>query len=166
MNLNKAVIIGRLTRDPEVRALPSGQSLASFSLATNRTWTDQTGNKQEAVEFHNIVTFGKLADICARYLSKGRLVMIEGRLQTRSWQDQQSGIKRYRTEIVAENMQMGPRPGGDSLGENPAAPQPARADDNIPVIDAEEPMAKETVAAPTNEPAVSNEGVNVKDIPF
>ena len=95
MNLNKAIIVGRLTRDPEVRALPSGQSVASFGMATNRVWNNPNGEKQEFVEFHNIVTFGKLADICSRYLNKGRLVLIEGRIQTRSWQDQ-DGNKRYR----------------------------------------------------------------------
>ena len=88
MNYNKAVIVGNLTRDPETRTIPSGQPVASFAIATNRIWNDKEGNRQEATEFHNVVAFGKLADICSRYLNKGRLVLIEGRIQTRSWQDQ------------------------------------------------------------------------------
>jgi len=109
MNLNKAFLIGRLTRDPESRTLPSGQSISNFGIATNRVWTNPENNeKQEQTEFHNIVAFGKLADICNQYLKKGGLVMVEGRIQTRSWQDQNGGTK-YRTEIVAERLQMGPK---------------------------------------------------------
>ena len=108
MNLNKAFILGNLTRDPEMRQTPTGQNVATFGIATNRMWTDNTGNKQTQVEFHNVVVWGRLAEIASQYLSKGRLVFIEGRITTRSWQDQQ-GQKKYRTEIVAENMQLGPR---------------------------------------------------------
>ena len=108
MNLNKAFIIGNLTRDPEMRALPSGQSVVNFGVATNRRWTDPQGARQEHVEFHNIVAFGKLAELCSQYLAKGRVAMIEGRLQTRSWQAQ-DGTKKSRTEIVADNIQFGPR---------------------------------------------------------
>ena len=111
MNLNKAFVLGRLTNDPETRALPSGQPVANFSIATNRVWTDQGGSKQEAAEFHNIVVFGKLADVASRYLTKGALVLIEGRIQTRSWEDQ-SGTRKYRTEIIAEGLQLGPRAAG------------------------------------------------------
>lgn len=109
MNLNKIILIGRLTRDPESRAMPSGQTVSAFGLATNRVWKNpETNEKKEQTEFHNIVAFGRLADICNQYLSKGSLVMIEGRIQTRSWQDQ-NGDTKYRTEIIAEGMQMGPR---------------------------------------------------------
>lgn len=108
MNLNKAFILGNLTRDPELRQTPTGQSVATLGIATNRLWTDKEGNKQTQVEFHNVVLWGRLAEIASQYLSKGRLVFIEGRITTRSWQDQQ-GQKKYRTEIVAENMQLGPR---------------------------------------------------------
>lgn len=108
MNLNKAFIIGNLTRDPEIRAIPSGQSVVNFGVATNRRWTDPQGQKQEHTEFHNVVAFGKLAELCNQYLAKGRIAMIEGRLQTRSWQAQ-DGTKRTRTEIVADNIQFGPR---------------------------------------------------------
>ncbi|MBV9349819.1 MAG: single-stranded DNA-binding protein [Patescibacteria group bacterium] len=112
MYLNKAFLYGNLTRDPEVRALPSGQQVASFSLATNRTYKGKDGEKQESVEFHNIVAFGRQADVIAQYLKKGRPVFIEGRIQTRSWEDKASGDKKYRTEIVVENFQFGPNGGG------------------------------------------------------
>ncbi len=164
MNLNKAIIAGRLTRDPETRTLPSGQPVCSFSLATNRFWTSQDGNKQEETEYHNIVVFGKLADICSKYLTKGQLTIIEGRIQNRSWDDK-DGNKRYRTEIVADNMQMGPRPGGQSQeGPGKAAPQETPlSQEEIPVIDAEEPIKEEPAQAET---ASDKEGVDVKNIPF
>ena len=108
MNLNKAILIGRLTRDPESKALPSGQSVVSFGLATDRIFYDKAGQKQQKTEFHNIVIFGKLAEIASQYLTKGSLVYLEGRIQTRTWKDA-SGAQRTRTEIVAERMQMGPR---------------------------------------------------------
>ncbi|MDI6602700.1 MAG: single-stranded DNA-binding protein [Patescibacteria group bacterium] len=111
MNLNKVILIGRLTRDPEIRSLPSGQPICSFGLATNRVFVDKSGQKQEQTEFHNIVLFGKLAEIASQYLKRGSLAMIEGRIRTRNWQDQ-SGNQRSRTEIVAERMQLGPRAAG------------------------------------------------------
>ena len=124
MYLNKVFLYGNLTRDPEVRALPSGQQVASFALATNRTYTDKNGAKQEQVEFHNIVAFGRTADVIAQYLKKGRPVFIEGRIQTRSWDDTTSGEKKYRTEIVVDNFQFGPSapggPGAPGAGEKPA----------------------------------------------
>jgi len=124
MNLNKAMIIGNLTRDPELRTTPGGQSVCSFGVATNQVWTDQQGQRQERAEFHNVVTWGKLAEICSQYLSKGRKVYIEGRLQTRDWEGQ-DGIKRYRTEIIGENMIMLDRSGGKS-NDGPEIP----SDDN------------------------------------
>src|SRR3989344_7903686 len=108
MNLNKVILIGRLTRDPDVRALPSGQQVTSFGLATDRFYTDKTGQKQKQTEFHNITLFGKLAQTASQYLNKGSLTMIEGRLRTSSWQDS-SGNKKYRTEIIAEGLQLGPK---------------------------------------------------------
>ena len=128
MSLNKALIIGNLTRDPEVRATPSGQQVATFSVATNRAWTNsQTGQKQESSEFHNVVAWGKLAEIASKYLAKGRRVYVEGRIQTRDWTGQ-DGVKRYRTEIVVENFIMLDRaPSGSS--EGPFTPtQPAASD--------------------------------------
>ena len=110
MNLNKALLIGNLTRDPEMRSLPNGQSVASFGVATNSYFT-KDGKREERAEFHNVVAFGRLAEIASQYLSRGKMVFVEGRIQTRSWEDK-DGNKKSRTEIVAERMQLGPRPGG------------------------------------------------------
>src|SRR6185312_14736379 len=100
MYLNKALVIGNLTRDPEIKALPSGIQVASFSVATNRVWKDKEGRKQESADYHNVVVFGRQAEIVGQYLKKGASVLVEGRMQTRSW-DGKDGEKRYRTEIVA-----------------------------------------------------------------
>lgn len=105
MSLNRVELIGNLTRDPEVKQIPGGQVVATFGVATNFNWTDSSGQKQSKVEFHNIVAWRKLAEICGKYLKKGSKVFIEGRLQTRDWQAE-DGTKRYRTEIVADNMIM------------------------------------------------------------
>lgn len=112
MYLNKAIIIGNLTRDPELKSLPSGSKVATFGVATNRVWKDKDGQKQESVDFHNIVVFGRQAETTAQYLKKGSSALIEGRIQTRSWDDKESGQKKYRTEIVADRVQFGPRSGG------------------------------------------------------
>ena len=111
MSLNKVQLIGNLTRDPELRQIPGGSTVATFSIATNFTWTDQSGQKQEKTEFHNIVAWRKLAEICGQYLKKGGKVYIEGRLQTRDWEGE-DGVKRYKTEIIADNMIMLDRKGG------------------------------------------------------
>mgnify|MGYP001603550595 CR=1 FL=1 len=110
MYLNKVIIIGNLTRDPEIKALPSGVTLATIGVATNRVWKDKNGAKQEDTQFHNVVVFGVQADNVGRYLKKGQAVMVEGRLQTRSW-DAQDGQKKYRTEIIADRVQFGPKSG-------------------------------------------------------
>ena len=154
MDLNKAMIIGNLTRDPEVRTTPSGQSVANFGLATNRYWTDQAGTKQSAVEYHHIVAWGKLADICAQYLNKGKKVYIEGRLQTRDWEGQ-DGVKRNRTEIVAENLIM--LSGGSGFGggaNRPGAPTNQNTSDEPTIEPLEGPEEN------------SNEEVKVEDLPF
>ena len=109
MYFNKAILIGNLTRDPEVKALPSGVKVTSFSIATNRVWKDKNGVKQENTEYHNIVTFGRQAEVIGQYLKKGASILVEGRIQTRSWDDA-AGVKKYRTEIVLENFQFGPKP--------------------------------------------------------
>jgi single-strand DNA-binding protein len=149
MNLNKVLLIGRLTADPQLRSTPGGQQVANFSLATNRVWNDKNGQKQEATEFHNVVVWGRQAEVASRFLVKGSLAYVEGRLQTRSWNDQQ-GQKRKTTEVVAERIQLGPRPGGAGAMPNrppqgggametmDAAPQ-----GEIPVIDVEEEMKSE-----------------------
>lgn len=116
MDLNKAMIIGRVTKTPELRSTPSGQSVTTFNAATNRYYTDASGQKQEKAEFHTIVAWGKLAEICSQYITKGRRVYVEGRIQTRDWVGQ-DGLRRYTTEIVAENMILLDSPGGTSSSE-------------------------------------------------
>lgn len=124
MYLNKAFIIGNLTRDPELKAMPSGTKVCTFGMATNRNFKDKDGNRQEAAEFHNIVVFGRTAELAAQYLKKGSQALVEGRLQTRNWEDKQTGVKKYRTEIVAETVQFGNRPGagGSSAGTTGKVP--------------------------------------------
>lgn len=114
MYLNKVFVLGNLTRDPELRSLPSGTHVATFSIATNRVWKDKDGVKQEGVEFHNIVVFGRQAETTAQYLKKGSTVLVEGRMQTRSWESE--GVKKYRTEIVADRVQFGPRGSNSTTG--------------------------------------------------
>lgn len=118
MYLNKAILIGNLTRDPELRSLPSGIKVCSFSLATNRVWKDKSGTRQESADYHNVVVFGRQAETVAQYMKKGSSILVEGRMQTRSWEDKTSGEKKYRTEIIADRTQFGPRggatPGGAS----------------------------------------------------
>lgn len=122
MNLNKVYLIGRLTADPVLKVTPGNQQVTSFSIATNRVWKDKNGQKQDSTEFHNIVAWGKQAEIISKFMTKGSLLMVEGRLQTRSWDDKQ-GQKRKTTEIVAESVQFGPRSGGAAGGGVPAMPK-------------------------------------------
>ncbi len=112
MYINKVMLFGNLTRDPELRALPSGMNVVNFSVATNRTYKDRDGKKQEQTDFHNVVVFGRQADTVNQYLKKGSSVYVEGRLQTRSWDDKSSGEKKYRTEVIADRVQFGPRSSG------------------------------------------------------
>jgi single-strand DNA-binding protein len=180
MNLNKAFVLGNVTRDPEVRALPSGQQVTSFSIATNRFYTSGAGEKKQEVEFHNVVCFGKLADISSRYLTKGSLVLIEGRIKTRNWVNQ-AGVKQYRTEIIAETMQLGPRGAGaapagagNSNYSRPAAqtPEPEMAkQEDIPIIEENyTPPSNDTLSAEEQKPVSFEDGaadeIDVKDIPF
>ena len=137
--LNKAILIGNLGRDPEVRYTPSGVAVANFSIATSETWTNKDGEKETRTEWHRIVAFGRLGEICGEYLSKGRQIYIEGRIQTRDWEDRE-GIKRYTTEIVANQMLMlGTRDQAESArsGDAPSpdfsgTQDPAQDDDDIP----------------------------------
>jgi len=141
-SLNKAMLIGNLTRDPELRKTTSGQSVCSFSIATNRVYTDASGQKKENADYHNIVAWGRLAEICAQYLIKGKKVYIDGRIQTRDWEGQ-DGVKRYRTEIIADNMIMLDTKGsGTSSSNTPPAttddysqPEASRVADEIQVED-------------------------------
>lgn len=165
MNLNKVFLIGRMASDPEFRTTPGGQEVATLRIATNRVWNDRTsGQKNEATEFHSVVTWGRLAQIANQFLTKGSLVMIEGRLQTRSWEGQ-DGIKRYRTEIVAEGLQLGPRKQGPSSAkasegkegkEDLSSVVPAK--EEIPVVNEEE--------TPSTGEEVEEKEVELKDVPF
>jgi single-strand DNA-binding protein len=116
MYLNKAIVIGNLTRDPELRSLPSGIKVCTFSLATNRVWKDKNGARQESADYHNVVVFGRQAETVAQYMKKGSSILVEGRMQTRSWDDKTSGEKKYRTEIVADRTQFGPKGGSTPSG--------------------------------------------------
>ena len=129
MYINKAMLFGNLTRDPELRALPSGMNVVNFSIATNRTFKDRDGKKQEQTDFHNVVVFGRQADIVNQYLKKGSSVFVEGRMQTRSWE--KDGEKKYRTEVIADRVQFGPkgsgsgaRSSGGSTGGDDQTPPP------------------------------------------
>ena len=124
MNLNKAILYGNLTRDPEIKTLPGGSTVANFSVATNRVWKDKNGEKKQDVEFHNIVAFGRTAELVNQYMKKGHGIFVEGRIQTRSWE--KDGRKNYRTEIIAETVQFGPR-GGTGSGDFGQSNQPAAA---------------------------------------
>ncbi|MBI3638265.1 single-stranded DNA-binding protein [Candidatus Wolfebacteria bacterium] len=155
MNLNKVFIIGNLTRDPELRTLPSGAAVASFGVATNRVWKNQQGQRQEEVQFHNIVVFGRQAETTNQYLTKGSSVLIEGRINTRSWEGK-DGVKNYRTEIIAERVQFGPRSGSRAGGEGSMGSGSGRAasmnknirQEDLPQID------------------INEEEINADDLPF
>lgn len=121
MYLNKVYLIGNLTQDPEFKALPSGSSVASFGLATNRTWTDKQGQRQETTEYHNVVAYGKQAETISQYLRKGSLLFVEGRLQNRSW-EAQDGQKKYKTEIIVDTFQFGPKGSGTTTNTNTTRP--------------------------------------------
>ncbi|MFH1286240.1 MAG: single-stranded DNA-binding protein [Candidatus Magasanikbacteria bacterium] len=147
MDLNRATVLGRLTRDPEVRTTPSGKTVANIGVATGRVWTDQAGAKQEKTEFHNCVLWGKIGEIAGQYLSKGRKVYVEGRLETRDWTGK-DGVKRYRTEIIVDNLIMldGPRGGGQGSANAGMPPMPSEN------------------SSPSSEP--EEEEIKVEDIPF
>lgn len=150
MYLNKAILIGNLTRDPELRSLPSGIKVCTFSLATNRVWKDKNGAKQESTDYHNVVVFGRQAETVAQYMKKGSSILVEGRMQTRSWEDKNSGEKKYRTEIVADRTQFGPK--GNSGGEGTTS-----AGSKAPASQGSEEV--DTIEYP-------EEDINPEDIPF
>ena len=153
MYINKAIVVGNLTRDPELKSLPSGQKVCSFSVATNRTWKDAQGARQEAADYHNVVCFGRQAETVAQWMKKGSQVYVEGRMTTRSWDDKDTGKKMYRTEIIAENIQFGSKNSGGGA-TTPQSPQASKEtqekvqlDDNLGTID-------------------YGESINPEDIPF
>jgi len=151
MFLNKAILIGNITRDPELRSLPSGIKVCSFSMATNRVWKDKNGARQESADYHNVVVFGRQAETVSQYMKKGSSILVEGRMQTRSWDDKTSGEKKYRTEIIADRTQFGPKggTGGVTGGATGGAPKQAGGKN-------EEPEAIE----------YPEEDINPEDIPF
>lgn len=155
MYLNKVFIIGNLTRDPELKALPSGTKVCSFGVATNRVYKDKDGNRQDSTEFHNVSTFGRTAELVAQYMKKGSQVYLEGRLQTRSWEA--NGEKKYRTEIIADTVQFGNRPGGAGSGSASSATgntgSTAKEGDSAP-------------DAPADKIDYPTEEINPDDIPF
>ena len=157
MNLNKVQLIGRLTRDPEIRTTPSGQTVATLSIATNRTWKDKSGQKQEKSEFHNIVMWGRTAEIAGQYLSKGQEAYFEGRMETRSYTGK-DGVERRTTEVVVENMQMGSRPQGGGNYSKPAATFGTQSQAAKP-----EPVAEEI---PTINLDEEQDEVKIEDVPF
>ncbi len=152
MYLNKVTLYGNLTRDPELKALPGGQQVASFGLATNRSFKNKEGQQQEQSEFHNIVAFGRTAEVMGQYLKKGRPAYIEGRIQTRSWD--KDGVKQYRTEIVVDTFQFGPQAAGERSGGGAPSAAPARSNEQ------EAPaFGGEAIQYPDEE-------INPEDIPF
>lgn len=153
MYLNKVFLYGNLTRDPELKALPSGGQVANFGLATNRVYKDKSGQKQEATEFHNIVAFGRTAEVIAQYVKKGRPIFIEGRIQTRSWEGKEDGKKQYRTEIIAENFQFG----ADAKGSaSPASGLPKGSNG----------QSSDGLGDSSGEIKYPDEEINPEDIPF
>lgn len=158
-DFNQAIIMGNLTRDPELRQTPSGQSVASFAVATNRSWQDPSGEKHDAVEYHDVVAWGKLGELVSNYLSKGRKVLVVGRLQTRSW-DGQDGTKRSKTEIVAQDINFVDRQGGGDVDYSEASQEPA----STPA----KPAAK-AAAKKGDDVVIEDLGdgeINLDDIPF
>ncbi|MDP1845930.1 MAG: single-stranded DNA-binding protein [Candidatus Moranbacteria bacterium] len=164
MDLNKVMLIGNITRDPELRSTPSGQSVASFGLATNRVWKDpSSGERKSAAEFHNIVAWRKLAEICGQYLRKGSKVYVEGRLQTRNWQGQ-DGNKRYMTEVIMENMIMLDRkPQGDFPPSSNMPQQAASASGSQAPA---QPAPSQPEEIPTIQIDENQDEVRIEDIPF
>jgi single-strand DNA-binding protein len=165
MNLNKVFLLGNLTRDPELKNLPSGQQVCSFGVATNKIWTDkETGEKKQKVEFHNIVAWRNLATIASQYLKKGGLVFVEGHLSTRNWDDA-SGNKKYKTEIIADNIQLGPRSTG--MGQAPASPAKETAAEQAEETGESSENSKKESSNPEKIPTIQEgDDINLDEIPF
>lgn len=162
MYLNKVFVLGRLTQDPQIRTLPSGQLVASFGLATNRVFTNKNGQKQEETQYHNIVAFGRSAEIVQQYLRQGSLVLIEGRLHTRSWEDK-NGTKRSRTEIIVENLQLAPKSLSPSKTKEKEVPSSKTAE-SVEVKEEEIPIIEEENYSSSTEG--EKDEINVEDLPL
>lgn len=167
MNLNKVFLIGRLTADLELRTTATGQSVTNFGLATNRYWVDKDGKRKEETDFHNIVLWGKQAEVASQYLKKGSLAYIEGRLQTRTWQDRE-GQNRKTTEIVAERIQFGPRPSGEARPASPSGPVSSSPPPSFPKKESSPASAKQDM--PFDEDPIPQidieDEIRAEDIPF
>ncbi|MDZ4206060.1 MAG: single-stranded DNA-binding protein [Patescibacteria group bacterium] len=154
MNINKAIIYGNLTKDPELKSLPSGSTVVNFSVATNHTWKDKNGQRQDSVEYHNVVAFGRTAETINQYMKRGSSIFVEGRIQTRNW-DGTDGKKNYRTEIIADKVQFGPRrdgvTGAPKEGSNPSSAKASEGEQEAP---------------PSGAIEYPEDNVNVDDIPF
>ena len=166
MNLNKALVIGRVTAQPELRKTPGGQSVTTFSVATNRTFADKSGARQEETEFHTIVVWGRQAEIASQFMVKGSLVFVEGRLKTRTWQDKQ-GTSHKVTEIICERFQLGPKPQGAGGGSSFGAGAPARATGSFsPARTSSAPAASAPAhVAPEDIPVINVEEEGAGEIP-
>lgn len=164
MNLNRVILVGRITSDPQMRNTPAGQPVCSFGLATNRFWVDRTTNeKKKQAEFHNIVLWRRLAEIASQYLKKGSLVLIEGRLQTRTWEDQ-SGNKKWKTEIIGETLQLPPR---TISQEAPSGPSSQQQDNSSSAQDASAGSAQDSPQLEENIPIIEeDEEIDIEEIPF
>lgn len=160
MNINKIIILGRLTRDPEMRTTPNGQTVANITVATSRRWKGTDGQWQEKSEFHNVAAWGKQGEVIGQYFTKGQEIYIEGRLETRNWDDKDSGKKMYRTEIILDKFEFGAKPGGNNAGQGdysstpqqsrPAAKPAPKKDDEIPTINLDD----------------EQDEIKIEDVPF
>jgi len=148
MYLNKAILIGNLTRDPELKSLPSGVKVCSFGLATNRVWKDKNGVRQESADYHNVVVFGRQAETVTQYMKKGSSILVEGRMQTRSWDDKTTGEKKYRTEVIADRTQFGPKSSNTGFTPSKVEGNTSKSPEEVDAIEYPE------------------EDINPEDIPF
>jgi single-strand DNA-binding protein len=170
MNVNKAIIVGRLTRDPEMRTTPSGQNVTNFTIATSTKWKSQDGQQQEKTEFHNVVAWGRRGEVINQYVTKGQELFVEGKLETRSWDDQETGKKMYRTEIILDNFEFGAKPGTTTGTPDPydspdtkSATSSKQSDNPTPVATQDSPEEEEI---PTINLDDETDDVKIEDVPF
>ncbi len=162
MNVNKVIIIGRLTRDPEVRTTTTGQSVTNLTVATSFSWKDQQGQQQSKTEFHNVIAWSKRGEVIAQYFTKGQEIYVEGRLETRSWDDADSGKKMYRTEIILDNFEFGAKPNNSNTGYNNYATQEQMPNTEQPTKQTQSNQKNEIPTVDLNK----SEEVSIDDIPF
>jgi len=163
MNVNKAMVVGRLTRDPEVRTTPSGQTVTNFSVATSSKWKGQDGQQNEKTEFHNVIAWGKRGEVIAQYMVKGQEIFVEGRLETSTWDDKDSGKKMYRTEIVLENFEFGAKAGASGQGKGANYDNTQQNQTPTPAATPQQPKEEEI---PTINLDDEPDEVKIEDVPF